>query len=244
MKMKELEAATGIGRETIRYYIREGLLPEPVRPKRNVAAYGREHVNRLNLIRRLQQERHLPLSVIKTIVNSEIVDTPTQGFERLIGLEIALGPLLAEGRQLSPMRVEDVARTTGISIEDIRAFDESGFIFIDRREDGDWLNQRNVRLMELIAEARGLGFTPEIGYSVESYDIYVQMTDWMARRAVVGFYSRLGEKLDQPEAARLGVAGIRFLNEVLPLMMIERIVRLVEQVSASGGELPRIEGED
>ena len=54
MKMKELEAATGIGRETIRYYIREGLLPEPVRPKRNVATYGREHVKRLNLIRRLQ----------------------------------------------------------------------------------------------------------------------------------------------------------------------------------------------
>ena len=168
MKMKELEAATGIGRETIRYYIREGLLPEPVRPKRNVAAYGREHVSRLNLIRRLQHERHLPLSVIKTIVNSEIVDAPTQGFERLIGLEVALGPLLAEGRQLSPMRIEDVAKATGISVEDIRAFAESGFIFLDEREDGDWLNQRNVRLMELIAEARSLGFTPDIGYTVDS----------------------------------------------------------------------------
>lgn len=244
MKMKELEAATGIGRETIRYYIREGLLPEPVRPKRNVAAYGREHVNRLNLIRRLQHERHLPLSVIKTIVNSEIVDTPTQGFERLIGLEVALGPLLAEGRQLSPMRIEDLSQKAGMSIEDIRAFAENGFIFIDKKEDGDWLNQRNVRLVELLAQTRRHGYTPEIGYTVDSYDIYVQMTDWMARRAVVGFYTRLGDKLDQPEAAKLGVEGIRFLNEVLPLMLIERIVRLVEQISASGGELPRIEGED
>ena len=33
MKMKELEDRSGIGRETIRYYIREGLLPEPERPK-------------------------------------------------------------------------------------------------------------------------------------------------------------------------------------------------------------------
>ena len=40
MKMKELERETGVGRETIRFYIREGLLPEPERPKRNVAAYG------------------------------------------------------------------------------------------------------------------------------------------------------------------------------------------------------------
>ena len=29
VKMKDLERATGVSRETIRYYIREGLLPEP-----------------------------------------------------------------------------------------------------------------------------------------------------------------------------------------------------------------------
>lgn len=233
MKMKELEAATGIGRETIRYYIREGLLPEPVRPKRNVATYGREHVKRLNLIRRLQHERHLPLSVIKAIVASDI-ETPAQGFERLIGFELALGPLLADGRNFNPMRLEDVAQATGLPMADLRKLADIGFIIVDRRDNGEWLNQRNVRLVELIAEARGLGFTPDIGYSIESYNIYVQMTEVMARRAVVGFYSRLGDKLDQPEAAELAVGGIRFLNEMLPLMMIERIVREVEKVSASG----------
>ena len=60
MKMKNWRP-TGIGRETIRYYIREGLLPERC-GQRNVATYGREHVKQLNLIRRLR-ERHLPLSV-------------------------------------------------------------------------------------------------------------------------------------------------------------------------------------
>ena len=32
MRMRDLERATGVGRETIRFYIREGLLPEPARP--------------------------------------------------------------------------------------------------------------------------------------------------------------------------------------------------------------------
>lgn len=233
MKMKELEAATGLGRETIRYYIREGLLPEPVRPKRNVAAYGKEHVKRLNLIRRLQQERHLPLSVIKTIVTSEM-GQPQGGFEELIGLEVAMGPLLADGRTLAPKRIGEVAKDTGLSDDDIRKFAAIGLIQIDSRKGGDWLNQRNVKIMEIIAQTRADGFTPEIGYTVESYAIYPQMIELLARRAVVGFYSRLGDKLDQPAAAKLAVNGIRTLSEMVPLMLIDRIVRMVEKVSESG----------
>lgn len=236
MKMKELEAATGIGRETIRYYIREGLLPEPVRPKRNVANYGKEHVKRLNLIRRLQQERHLPLSVIKSIVDAGL-DQPQGGFEALIGLEVAMGPLLADGRALAPMKIGDVAKATGISIEEIRKFAGIGLIHIDERDGGEWLNQRNVRIMEIIAQTRADGFVPEVGYTVESYEIYPQMVELLARRAVVGFYSRLGDKLDQPAAATLAVNGIRTLSEMIPLLLIDKIVRGVETISTKG-ELP------
>ncbi|MBM4245501.1 MAG: MerR family transcriptional regulator [Deltaproteobacteria bacterium] len=66
--MKDLERATGVSRETIRYYIREGLLPEPERPGRNVAWYDASFVEHILLIKRLQGERFLPLSVIKGIV--------------------------------------------------------------------------------------------------------------------------------------------------------------------------------
>ncbi len=44
MKMQDLERATGVGRETIRFYIREGLLPQPTRPSRNVAWYDESFV--------------------------------------------------------------------------------------------------------------------------------------------------------------------------------------------------------
>ena len=233
MKMKELEAETGIGRETIRYYIREGLLPEPERPKRNVASYGPEHVARLKLIRRLQQERHLPLSIIKSIVMSETA-APARGFEELIGLEVAMGPLLNDGRNLAPKMLADVARDTGLTSDEIRQFAAIGMINIDRRDGAEWLNQRNVRLMEIIAQTRVDGYTPEIGYTVDSYGIYPQLIELLARRAVVGFYGRLGDKLDQPAAAKLAVNGIRTLSEIVPLMLIEKIVREVEKISASG----------
>ena len=44
LKMRDLERETGVGREAIRFYLREGLLPEPTRPARNVAHYTQEHV--------------------------------------------------------------------------------------------------------------------------------------------------------------------------------------------------------
>jgi len=233
MKMKELEAATGVGRETIRYYIREGLLPEPVRPKRNVAVYGREHVKRLNLIRKLQQERHLPLTIIRTIVTSEMGDS-AGGFAALIGLEASMGPLLSDGRNLAPKKIASVAKDTGLTISDIRKFAEIGLIHIEQRGGGEWLNQRNVRIMEIIAQTRADGYTPDIGYTIESYEIYPQIIELLSRKAVVGFYSRLGDKLDRPAAAKLAVNGIRTLSEMVPLMLIDRIVCDVERISASG----------
>ena len=48
---------------TIRYYIQQGLIPSP-ETRGPGAHYGPEHVDRLRLIRRLQQE-HLPLSEIR-----------------------------------------------------------------------------------------------------------------------------------------------------------------------------------
>src|SRR3546814_13339609 len=71
MRMRELEKKTGVGRETIRYYIREGLLPDPERPTPNSASYCEEHVARLRAIKRLQEERFLPLAIIRTLLDAE-----------------------------------------------------------------------------------------------------------------------------------------------------------------------------
>jgi len=89
IKMKELEARTGVGREAIRFYIREGMIPQPDKPKRNVAYYNDTHVKRLRAIRHLQQERQMSLARIKSILNSAEFDRlaareTLQGLERLL----------------------------------------------------------------------------------------------------------------------------------------------------------------
>jgi MerR family mercuric resistance operon transcriptional regulator len=46
--------AAGVGVETVRYYQRRGLLPEPPRPPGEVRRYSQEDVNRLKFIRSAQ----------------------------------------------------------------------------------------------------------------------------------------------------------------------------------------------
>jgi MerR family mercuric resistance operon transcriptional regulator len=49
-----LAKAAGVGVETVRYYQRRGLLPEPARPQGEIRRYGDEDVRRLKFIRSAQ----------------------------------------------------------------------------------------------------------------------------------------------------------------------------------------------
>jgi DNA-binding transcriptional MerR regulator len=64
----ELAARAGISIRTIRYYIEEGLLPQP-NYQGKYSTYSREFLDRLELILRLK-ESYLPLKEIREIMNS------------------------------------------------------------------------------------------------------------------------------------------------------------------------------
>jgi DNA-binding transcriptional MerR regulator len=68
LRMSELAEASGVSTGTIKHYLREGLLPEPVRTSRNMAYYPADFVDRIRLIKRLQEERFLPLRLIKGVL--------------------------------------------------------------------------------------------------------------------------------------------------------------------------------
>ena len=55
---------------TVRHYLREGLLPEPVKTSRNMAYYPPEFVDRIRLIKQLQEERFMPLKVIRELLDA------------------------------------------------------------------------------------------------------------------------------------------------------------------------------
>src|SRR4029453_5168696 len=68
LKMSELAERSGVSAGTIKHYLREGLLGEGddiVRTSRNMAYYPTEYVERIKLIKHLQEDRFMPLRVIK-----------------------------------------------------------------------------------------------------------------------------------------------------------------------------------
>ena len=71
LRMGELAEASGVPAPTIKHYLREGLLPEPVKTSRNMAYYPPEFVDRIKLIKRLQEERFMPLKAIKSVLDED-----------------------------------------------------------------------------------------------------------------------------------------------------------------------------
>ena len=71
LKMSELAQRSGVSAATIKHYLREGLLPEPVRTSRNMAYYPPDFVERIQLIKRLQEERFMPLRVIRGMLEED-----------------------------------------------------------------------------------------------------------------------------------------------------------------------------
>ena len=64
----KLAAMTGVGKETVRFYERKGLLPEPLRDASRYRRYSNDDVRRINFIRRAK-DLGFSLSEIKQLLD-------------------------------------------------------------------------------------------------------------------------------------------------------------------------------
>ena len=137
LRMRELAAASGVPAPTIKHYLREGLLPEPVKTSRNMAYYPPEFVDRIRLIKRLQEERFLPLKAIKDVLDAqERSRTSAAEVRKRYGVPKEVLDRLAEIGLLTPNRrgysPSDVAIIEAISRFRAGGYDEQiGFTVYD-----------------------------------------------------------------------------------------------------------------
>ena len=78
MRLAELCAATGVPSATVKYYLREGLLPAGEWVSARRAEYGPEHVERLRLIRALVDGAQLSIDGVRRIVEAIEQPPPSQ----------------------------------------------------------------------------------------------------------------------------------------------------------------------
>lgn len=70
MKISELSKRSDTSVATIKYYIREGVLPKGEATSRTQAIYGEAHLERLDLIKRLKDDAGLSLSTIANVLSA------------------------------------------------------------------------------------------------------------------------------------------------------------------------------
>ncbi|MFI1657484.1 MerR family transcriptional regulator [Streptomyces sp. NPDC020472] len=83
MRIGELSRRTGVSVPTIKFYVREGLLPAGELTSPNQASYGERHVRRLRLIRALLDVGGLSVAAIRGVVTA--VDDPERPVHDVLG---------------------------------------------------------------------------------------------------------------------------------------------------------------
>ncbi len=91
MKMSELVKLTDTSKSTILFYVKEGLLPQPKKPKPNLHLYDDKCVEMIQFIKYLQTHFNASISEIKTITKGGKLNLE-RGFESLLDtLELMMG---------------------------------------------------------------------------------------------------------------------------------------------------------
>jgi DNA-binding transcriptional MerR regulator len=236
LRMRELERATGVGRETIRYYIREGLLPQPERRGRNVALYDESFVARIGLIKDLQRTRFLPLQLIKAVLDSGVVPSPeqTDALMRLDGRVFAATPEPAVWA-----RTSHVAARTGASAADIRALTDAGAIEPVVLDGEEVLGPEDAEIVERWAALRAAGYSDELGFSPATLRVHAGMVDVLVQEELRTFTRGTGSKVDAETSARMAEVGVDQVGRMIALMRRRKILQAIAEAGAASTESRR-----
>ena len=168
LKMSELAERSGVSAGTIRYYLREGLLgagADVVRTSRNMAYYPPDYVERIALIKRLQEERFMPLRVIRDALHEDpervraLIELEDRILERaLISAE--------DGTRVSRAQAQE---RYGVPRNVLSRLAEIGVLTPNQRG----YDRDDVKIVEAIANFRAGGYDEALGFTV--YDTLAEV---------------------------------------------------------------------
>jgi DNA-binding transcriptional MerR regulator len=205
LKMRELAEASGVSSGTIKHYLREGLLPEPVKTSRNMAYYPPEFVDRIRLIKQLQEERFMPLKLIKSMLEED----PDRA-RALVELEDRILERALAGEQARTSAAE-LRRRYGVPQEVLDRLAELEVISPNSRGYGP----SDVVIVEAISRFRAGGYDERIGFTVYDTLRYRSALEQLVKEEVQVLLDRLAGEVDTERAVELIEAGAEPLRDLI-----------------------------
>jgi DNA-binding transcriptional MerR regulator len=212
LKMSELAERSGVSAATIKHYLREGLLgddEEVVRTSRNMAYYPVDFVERVRLIKRLQEERFMPLKVIR-----ELIERDPERVARMIELEDRILELAIEARETGRVSRARVKETYEVPQNVLERLEGLGVLTpTTRGYDAD-----DVAIIEAISRFRAGGYEEAIGFTVYDTLRYRAALEPLVEEEVRVLLDRLAGKVDTDRAVAIISSGAEPLRELIGAM--------------------------
>jgi DNA-binding transcriptional MerR regulator len=213
LKMSELAERSGVSPGTIRYYLREGLLgagEDVLRTSRNMAYYPPEYVERIALIKRLQEERFMPLRVIR----GALAEDPER-VSALIELEDRiLERAVASAEDLSRVSRKAAQERYGVPRVVLERLAEIGVLTPNQRG----YDRDDVKIIEAIASFRAGGYDEALGFTVYDTLRYRKALEPLVEEEVGALLGRLAGEVDVERAMEIVAAGTEPLRELIGAM--------------------------
>jgi DNA-binding transcriptional MerR regulator len=212
LKMSELAERSGVSSGTIKHYLREGLLgqgTEVVRTSRNMAYYPPEFVGRIQLIKRLQEERFMPLRVIRDLLASD-----PERAAALIELEDRILERAIAARETGRVSRAAVRKTYAMPENVLKRLEELGVLTPNTRGyDAD-----DVAIIEAISRFRAGGYEQAIGFTVYDTLRYKNALEPLVDEEVRVLLERLAGTVDVERAAQIIASGAQPLRDLVGAM--------------------------
>jgi DNA-binding transcriptional MerR regulator len=218
LKMSELAERSGVSAGTIKHYLREGVLgsdDDVVRTSRNMAWYPEEFVDRIQLVKRLQEERFMPLRVIRELMSSD----PDRA-ARLIEIEDRILERAVEAGEAKRMSRRQVRETYELPQNVLDRLEEIGVLSPNSRGyDAD-----DVSIIEAISRFRAGGYEQTLGFTVYDTLRYREALAPLVADEVSVLIARLAGQVDVDRAVEIIESGVEPLRDLIGAMHSKMLV--------------------
>ena len=209
LKMSELAERSGVSAGTIKHYLRERLLPEPVRTSRNMAYYPEAFVERIRLIKRLQEERFMPLKAIRGVLEGD-----PDRVKALVELEDRILERAIEAREGGRTSAAAISRTYDIPRNVLDRLAELGVLSpTGRGYDAD-----DQKIVAAISRFRAGGYDEAIGFTVYDTLRYREALEPLVAEEVRVLLDRLTGQVEVERALEIIASGAEPLRELIGAM--------------------------
>jgi len=227
MKISQLVKRTGVPKETIHFYIREGLLRKPRKSGVNTAEYNEGYVDQIRLIKDLRDNYYLPIPEIKKIIKdfkkqSRSDQAVSQFYSRFFRPADRLLAKEVVGK-------EAFREATGLGIKWLNKAEEWGVITPEICNGERIYSPDDLAVGKLMVDMDRLGFGPKDGFDPEDLRHIAEFVKKYVVTVFQKYYQNNLEKLTSKEYVERGSQ----FHEVISLFFYHLYRKFVREATRS-----------